>query len=212
MAPAELSRAYTLLGADRRPYLSGLPGTFGGHRSQRLYGRLDCTSALRAIDRGGYVRDRVFFADEATAIAADYRPCHTCLREEFTAWKERGITGDFTDRTPSGPEGLPELPWSEADLAELAVDHRESIRLHAADLLDLLAALEGGPHSHAEVAERLGRSQLELRDTFRSLSRVVHADHGRANWPVHWATGRGRTYWYVLAGQSRAHWRRLRSM
>ncbi len=30
---------------------------------------------------------RVFFADEETAIAAGYRPCHTCLREAYTAWK-----------------------------------------------------------------------------------------------------------------------------
>ena len=40
-------------------------GTIGGHRRTRIYGRLDCPSALRAIARGGYVTHRVFFADEA---------------------------------------------------------------------------------------------------------------------------------------------------
>jgi methylphosphotriester-DNA--protein-cysteine methyltransferase len=29
----------------------------------------------------------VFFADEATARAAGYRPCFTCMREEYRAWK-----------------------------------------------------------------------------------------------------------------------------
>jgi methylphosphotriester-DNA--protein-cysteine methyltransferase len=29
----------------------------------------------------------VFFADEATAIAAGYRPCFVCMREEYRAWK-----------------------------------------------------------------------------------------------------------------------------
>ena len=37
-------------------------------------------SALRAIDRGRYARHRVFFADEATAVAAGYRPCARSTR------------------------------------------------------------------------------------------------------------------------------------
>jgi methylphosphotriester-DNA--protein-cysteine methyltransferase len=63
-------------------------GTLGGHRKTRIYGRLDCPSALRAIERGGYVKHRVFFADEATAIAAGYRPCARCLPERYHAWKK----------------------------------------------------------------------------------------------------------------------------
>jgi methylphosphotriester-DNA--protein-cysteine methyltransferase len=78
---------YTLLGADGRPYESEAPGTFGGHRRSRIYGRLDCPSALRVIARGGYVRHRVFFADEATAVAAGYRPCAVCLPERYRAWR-----------------------------------------------------------------------------------------------------------------------------
>src|SRR5271166_4868238 len=65
--PAPGSKKYTLLGADRRPYLSGTPGQFGGHRKNKIYGRLDCPGALRAIAAGGYVASRVFFADELTA-------------------------------------------------------------------------------------------------------------------------------------------------
>lgn len=78
---------YTLLGADRVPYPSSDPGTLGGHRAGRIYGRLDCRTALAAIDRGGYVRHRVFFADEATAVAAGYRPCAVCLPAEYQQWK-----------------------------------------------------------------------------------------------------------------------------
>lgn len=80
---------YTLLGPDRRPYRSATPGTLGGHRPDRRYGRLDCPAARRAIARGGYVRNRVFFADEQTAIAAGYRPCATCLPEKYARWKAR---------------------------------------------------------------------------------------------------------------------------
>ncbi|MBW5471303.1 metal-binding protein [Brevibacillus formosus] len=81
------AKTYTLLGADRQFYQSDTPGTFGGYRPGKIYGRLDCPSATRAITRGGYVRHRVFFADEATAIAAGYRPCAVCLREKYLLWK-----------------------------------------------------------------------------------------------------------------------------
>ena len=79
--------AFTLLDASGRPYPSDQRGTLGGHRRGRIYGRLDCPSARRAIARGGYVADRVFFADEATAVAAGYRPCAVCLPERHAAWK-----------------------------------------------------------------------------------------------------------------------------
>jgi Metal binding domain of Ada len=82
--------SYTLLGGDGQPYESDVKGQWGGHRGTKIYGRLDCPSALRAITRGGYVRQRVFFADEATAIAAGYRPCATCCRDRYDAWKAAG--------------------------------------------------------------------------------------------------------------------------
>ena len=80
-------KTWTLLGPDGRPYASDVPGTLGGHRRGRLYGRLDCRSANQAIARGNYVKHRVFFADEATAVAAGYRPCAVCLPEAYAAWK-----------------------------------------------------------------------------------------------------------------------------
>ena len=66
-------KRYTLIGPNGAPYVSATPGTLGGHKATRLYGRLDCPSALRALANGGYVTHRVFFADEKTAVAAGYR-------------------------------------------------------------------------------------------------------------------------------------------
>jgi AraC family transcriptional regulator of adaptative response / DNA-3-methyladenine glycosylase II len=82
--------AYTLIGADGAPYESERAGTLGGHRRGRGYGRLDCPTALRWIARGHYVRHRVFFADESTAIAAGYRPCAHCLPERYAEWRSGG--------------------------------------------------------------------------------------------------------------------------
>ena len=81
-------KRYTLIGADGALYRSERPGTVGGHRATRIYGRLDCPSALRALDRGGYAGHRVFFANEATAVAAGYRPCARCLPDRYRVWKK----------------------------------------------------------------------------------------------------------------------------
>jgi methylphosphotriester-DNA--protein-cysteine methyltransferase len=81
-------RAWRLLGPDGS-YDSEFPGTLGGHRSGGIYGRLDCPAAARAIAKGGYVQNRVFFADAADAVACGYRPCATCLPQEYRAWRER---------------------------------------------------------------------------------------------------------------------------
>jgi hypothetical protein len=88
-----------LLGPDRKPYPSKVKGKLGGHKGSRIYGRLDCAAALRAISKGGYVAHRVFFADEEAAIAAGFRPCGTCMRERFQQWKQ------------GGELGTPEYPW-----------------------------------------------------------------------------------------------------
>jgi methylated-DNA-[protein]-cysteine S-methyltransferase len=81
-------KQHTLVGPDAQPFRSTTPGTLGGHRRDRIYGRLDCAGAARALARGGYVADRVFFADAPTAIAAGYRPCATCLPAAYATFKE----------------------------------------------------------------------------------------------------------------------------
>ena len=80
-------KLYKLIGKDGKQYLSETKGTLGGHKGLKIYGRLDCPSALRYIAKGQYVKYRVFFADEETAIAAGYRPCAKCMKEEYLKWK-----------------------------------------------------------------------------------------------------------------------------
>lgn len=75
------------MGPDGNEYLSEEKGTLGGHRKLKIYGRLDCPSALRHIDKGHYVQHRVFFKDEETAIAAGYRPCGICMKQAYKKWK-----------------------------------------------------------------------------------------------------------------------------
>jgi methylated-DNA-[protein]-cysteine S-methyltransferase len=95
---------YTLIGADNVAYTTTAPGRLGGHRADRIYGTLGCPGAARAIARGGYVANRVFFADEPTAIAAGYRPCATCLPSAYRTWKERRAM-PLTHTTVTSPIG-----------------------------------------------------------------------------------------------------------
>lgn len=81
-------KQFKLIGRDGKTYLSKTPGKFGGHRGQRVYGRLDCPSALRWIDKGYYIKERVFFKDANIAVLAGYRPCAICLPEAYEYWKE----------------------------------------------------------------------------------------------------------------------------
>ncbi len=69
------------------------PGTLGGTRSGKLYGRLDCPSALIYVAKGTYQKNRVFFHTEEDAIACGFRPCSRCLPEKFAAWKAAQASG-----------------------------------------------------------------------------------------------------------------------
>ena len=82
---------YQLIGPDGKLYDSEIPGLFGGHKTLKIYGRLDCPSAAMYIAKGQYVKHRVFFKDEATAIAAGYRPCARCMPEAYKKWKTEKI-------------------------------------------------------------------------------------------------------------------------
>jgi Metal binding domain of Ada len=81
-------KQYRLVGPDGHDVLSDVPGRLGGNRRKMIYGQLACRSAVGALATG-YAKVRVFFADEATAIAAGYRPCATCMRKEYEEWTQR---------------------------------------------------------------------------------------------------------------------------
>ena len=94
------SKMYKLIDENGKEYLSLERGTIGGNEKQKVYGRLDCPTALSFIKRFGnaYTDYRVFFKDEATAIAAGYRPCGNCMKEHFKLWKEgKIIPGDLEE-------------------------------------------------------------------------------------------------------------------
>jgi hypothetical protein len=86
--------SWTLIGPGGRTWRSPKPGTLGGHRRSRIYGRLDCRTALAAIARGGYVAHRVFFLTAAHARASGYRPCAVCLPVEYARWKRAERMGE----------------------------------------------------------------------------------------------------------------------
>ena len=95
--PDQMSdKTYTLLGPDG-PYESPHKGTLGGYCADkpvdRKYGTMDCPAARSAMDKGGYVERRRFFADDATAIASKYRPCGRCMPERYNEWKAGGQPG-----------------------------------------------------------------------------------------------------------------------
>lgn len=69
-------------------YLSKIPGTLGGNKKLKIYGKLDCTSALRWIKKGKYVNNRVFFEDEESAKRAGYRPCGICMKKEYQNFRK----------------------------------------------------------------------------------------------------------------------------
>jgi len=77
-----MSQIWKLVGPDGKPYTSAVPGTLGGHRSTRIYGRLGCPAALR-----------VFILTEEHAWAAGYRPCAVCLPMAYARWKSRQDDG-----------------------------------------------------------------------------------------------------------------------
>jgi hypothetical protein len=87
--PNAIAKTYALVGADGKSYRSLTKGSLAGHRKLKIYGRLDCPSALRWIGKGKYIQHRVFFLDQATAIAAGYRPCAVCMPKDYKEWKFR---------------------------------------------------------------------------------------------------------------------------
>ena len=80
---------YFLLDGKGKPYVSAVPGKFGGHKKLKIYGQLDCPSAKRYIKQGKYVKHRVFFANEEDAISAGYRPCAICMPEKYREWSAK---------------------------------------------------------------------------------------------------------------------------
>ncbi|MEU6344019.1 hypothetical protein ABZ883_24105 [Streptomyces sp. NPDC046977] len=200
---------YTLTGPDGLPYRSTAPGTLGGHRRGRLYGRLDCPSALRALARGGYVRERVFFADEATAVAAGHRPCARCLPRQYAQWKASRANRDpDTMALPYLPDsGTPPSPLLAAgDLAALA--GAAAPAAHTAEELAAVLGLLGGArvvavgHSRdAASRDAAAAFSAAWRTAGREIAAVVDWPEEAASWlrPAQRLTADAPDAWAVAA-------------
>lgn len=55
---------------------------WGGNHRLKIYGTLKCAAGKRMK-----IQNRVFFTEERDARQADYRPCATCMRQAYNAWK-----------------------------------------------------------------------------------------------------------------------------
>lgn len=86
-----MKQKYKLIDDSGNQYSSDTKGLFGGNKKLKIYGRLDCPSALRWIAKGHYIQNRVFFKNEETAIKAGYRPCAVCMPNEYKKWKESTV-------------------------------------------------------------------------------------------------------------------------
>ena len=87
-------KQYKLVAANGQEYLSNVPGTLGGNKKLKIYGRLDCPSAKRWIEKGYYISNRVFFESEEVAIEAGYRPCAVCMPDKYREWKNEQLLSD----------------------------------------------------------------------------------------------------------------------
>lgn len=143
---------------------------------------MDCPAALRAIARGGYVAHRVFFPDEATAMAAGYRPCGTCLPERYRAWKAGRISVDLRLRAPFdwerlvaylGARGVPGV--------ELVADgaYTRSLRLpHGPGVVTLSLGARTSTKPHQTVVSRTFAvsDRRDLGVAVRAARLIVDAD------------------------------------
>jgi hypothetical protein len=65
-----MHKTYICRDGTNKPICTKEKGTLGGHSRLKIYGKLDCPSALRFLAKGQYKKFRVFFEDEQTAISA----------------------------------------------------------------------------------------------------------------------------------------------
>lgn len=83
------SSDFLITDSNNQQFFSNKKGSWGGHKSLKIFGKLNCPSALYWIAKGHYTKHRVFFHNVQTAIQAGYRPCAKCLPEAYTAWKNK---------------------------------------------------------------------------------------------------------------------------
>ena len=79
---------YKLRDENNKEYISKIPGTLGGNKKIKIYGKMDCPSAKRWLEKGKYTSNRVFFENVEIAKKAGYRPCAICMPEDYKIYKK----------------------------------------------------------------------------------------------------------------------------
>ena len=103
--PEELkNKPFIVTNENNKQELSATPGTFGGHKKLKIYGRLDCPSARKHLAKGQYAKNRVFFLTEEIASNAGYRPCAKCMPTEYKKWKAEYEEAKFQQEYWAGYE------------------------------------------------------------------------------------------------------------
>lgn len=103
--PEELTeKPYFITNESNHQELSAIPGTLGGHKKLKIYGRLDCPSANKHLAEGRYAKNRVFFLTEKIAADAGYRPCAKCMPEAYKKWKAEHEEAKFQQEYWAGYE------------------------------------------------------------------------------------------------------------
>ena len=103
--PEELTeKPYFVTNESNHQELSAIPGTLGGHKKLKIYGRLDCPSANKHLAEGRYAKNRVFFLTEKIAADAGYRPCAKCMPEAYKKWKAEHEKAKFQQEYCAGYE------------------------------------------------------------------------------------------------------------
>ncbi len=87
-----MKKTYKLFSPGGDIYESTTPGELGGNKKAKIYGKLSCTAANGAIEKG-YAQHRVFFENEKIAIASGYRPCGRCMKDQYAIWAKGGVLG-----------------------------------------------------------------------------------------------------------------------
>ena len=71
---------------DLRSQIKLMKICFGGNRSLKIYGTLQCKSGKRMKKE-----NRVFFVSESEAIKNGFRPCGHCMKGKYQKWKNEFI-------------------------------------------------------------------------------------------------------------------------
>lgn len=87
------------------------PGKYAGSKRDKIFGRLDCTSGMRLLQR----QNRVFFANWDDAIEAGFRPCLVCKPHIIRTGEKIDVFHPALDRSHialwgTNPRPYPEKP------------------------------------------------------------------------------------------------------